>query len=98
MSVVVHINGVDYTSKLVEPPVIHKGDVLHGRITANDCQFTLDNTDLAWKITDMEIEGQAVEVWIDSTKQFTGVATKPSLSRNQRRITIHATDGMKRLR
>ncbi|MDD3958503.1 MAG: fibronectin type III domain-containing protein, partial [Candidatus Izemoplasmatales bacterium] len=70
---------------------------LHGKISPNECSFDIDNTNLAYTISNLDIEGQLVEVWVDSTKQFTGYAEKPTLTRNGRTVHVQAFDKMKQL-
>jgi len=66
MSFQVNLNSVDISARIVSGPVVHKNDVLHGKISPNECSFDIDNTNLAYTIANLDIEGQLVEVWIDS--------------------------------
>ena len=97
MSFQVKLNSVDISARIVSGPTIHKNDVLHGKISPNECSFDIDNTNLAYTVSNLDIEGQLVEVWVNSIKQFTGYAEKPILTRNGRRVTIKAFDKMKQL-
>ncbi len=97
MSFQVKLNSVDISARIVSGPVVHKNDVLHGKISPNECSFDIDNTNLAYTIANLDIEGQLVEVWIDSVKQFTGYAEKPTLTRNGRTVHVQAFDKMKQL-
>ena len=97
MSFQVNLNSVDISARIVSGPVVHKNDVLHGKISPNECSFDIDNTNLAYTIANLDIEGQLVEVWIDSVKQFTGYAEKPTLTRNGRTVHVQAFDKMKQL-
>jgi hypothetical protein len=97
MSFQVKLDSADISARVVSGPVVHKNDVLHGKISPNECSFDIDNTNLAYTIANLDIEGQLVEVWIDSVKQFTGYAEKPTLTRNGRTVTVKAFDKMKQL-
>lgn len=97
MSFQVKLNSVNISARIVSGPTIHKNDVLHGKISPNECSFDIDNTNLAYTVSNLDIEGQLVEVWVNSIKQFTGYAEKPILTRNGRRVTIKAFDKMKQL-
>ncbi|MFA5457992.1 MAG: hypothetical protein WC261_10220, partial [Synergistaceae bacterium] len=97
MSFQVNLNSVDISARIVSGPVVHKNDVLHGKISPNECSFDIDNTNLAYTISNLDIEGQLVEVWVDSVKQFTGYAEKPTLTRNGRTVHVQAFDKMKQL-
>jgi len=97
MSFQVNLNSVNISARIVSGPIVHKNDVLHGKISPNECSFDIDNTNLAYTISNLDIEGQLVEVWINSVKQFTGYAEKPTLTRNGRTVHVQAFDKMKQL-
>lgn len=98
MSFQVKINGVDKTPLVIGGPYIHKNDIWLGKISPNECSFYLDNTNLAYKISNLDdLDGQTVEIWINGTKQFIGYAEKPTLTRNDRTVHIQAYDKMKKL-
>jgi hypothetical protein len=101
MSFQVKLNSVDVTSRVISGPNYHKNDVFNGKISSNECSFELENTQISgthFTVSDLDIEGQAVEVWIDSDKKFTGVAEKPVLSLNGRKVQIKAVDALKKLK
>lgn len=95
-SFVIRISGVDVSSRVIRGPIIHKKDVFEGKLTPNECSFELDNSNNFWTVSNTDIEGQLVEIWINGTKQFTGYADRPRLNLNRRTLKISAKDRMKK--
>jgi len=96
MSYQVLLDGVDVSSKVLKVSIKHD-DAWQGRLSANEASFELNNTDNAYTLSNLDIEGQTVEIYLDGSKKFTGYAQKPRLNLKTKTVKVVAKDKMIKL-
>jgi len=96
MSYQVLLNGVDISSKVLKISIKHD-DAWQGRLSANEASIELDNTDNAYTLSNLDIEGQTVDIYLNGSKKFTGYAQKPRLNLKTKTVKVVAKDGMIKL-
>lgn len=97
MTYQVLLNGVDISSRVLSIPSIHADDEWQGNLSANEASFELDNTDNYYTVSNLDIEGQTVEIYINGIKKFTGYAQKPRLNLRTKTVKVIAKDPMIKL-
>jgi len=93
MSYQVLLDGVDVSSKVLKISIKHD-DAWQGRLSANEASFELDNTDNAYTLSNLDIEGQTVDIYLNGLKKFTGYAQKPRLNLRTKTVKVVAKDEM----